>query len=90
MGLGWRTVKANDLGVPSICIVVVVVVVLVGLLRPHIFQFGIELGTKAIELSQIEGPKIQKEIPIDQFLVNIEKVNGDLVALGISQQDLRS
>ena len=34
----------------------------------------IEFGAKSVQLSEIEGPKVQKEIPINQFRINVEKV----------------
>lgn len=37
-------------------------------------QLVIEFGAKSVQLSEIEGSKVQKEIPINQFRINVEKV----------------
>lgn len=46
----------------------------------------VDVTGKAIQLSQIEGPEVQEEIPIDEFLVDVEEDGGDLLALSIAQQ----
>ena len=54
----------------------------------------IELVTKARQLSEIEWSKIQKEIPIDQFLIHVEEMNLPLflgqggIAFGCRGQDI--
>jgi hypothetical protein len=44
-------------------------------------QLVVEFVTEPSELSEIEGTEIQKEIPVNEFIVNVEKVNLLLVAL---------
>jgi hypothetical protein len=42
---------------------------------------------ETIKLSQVERPEIEKKIPIDEFLVDIEENGGDLLVVPIPQQN---
>ena len=55
-----------------------------GTVKAHdgeLFELVVQLLAKADQLSEIEGSKIEKEIPIHEFIVDVEKVNLFLVLL---------
>ena len=47
----------------------------------------IQMACETVELSQIQWPKIEKEIPIHQFFVDVEENGRHLFVLSIPQQN---
>lgn len=39
----------------------------------------VEFGGKPMQLAQIQGTKVQKEIPVDEFVINVETDHGELL-----------
>ena len=49
-----------------------------------LLQFAVEERAKAVQLTEIERTKVEKEVPIHQFRVDAEKVNG-FAAAGMAE-----
>lgn len=50
----------------------------------HCLEFVIEFHTESVQLSKVKRPKVKKEVPVDEFIVNAEIMYRLLSARGIT------